>query len=696
MAMMAKMRSLAPAFIITVGALFVLFMVISDSNILENFGGRTMNVGVINGEEITYQEFITFLDRARENQRNQTGQDIPDEQMEQFREQVWDAIVTQKLTEQQLDKMGIFVSEQEILDVVLGPNPPEFLKQNFIDSLGLFNRQLYEAAIFDPSNREVLLQVEEIVKQQLLNDKLQSFLLASVTVTEGEIKRKFVDQNIKMNAEYVLIDVNMIPDTLVEVTDADLRKYYNENLDKYKITPQRKLKYVLFRNQPSQEDSLMIKRELENVAIRAKGDTLDFRIYVEDFSDELYSRDTLAPTQLSVDAATAIVNASVGDIIGPVKAPEGYVLYKFFGTVSKAEVHARASHILLQNSGDEAADLEAANKIYSQIIDGADFATLAKQISADPGSARIGGDLGWFGKGMMVKPFEDAVFSGPVNTVQRPVKTDYGYHIIKVTSRTNNEFIVEKIVNSVMPSAVTLDNIYTAADEFAYIAKKEDFQKEAELLNYQISETPLFNEDAASAPGIGGPKHIVSFAFKNRLNTVSDVIKVPTGYAVAMVSEVINAGVKPFDEVKEQLKPAVTREKKMVKAVGIAKDIKDKTNNTLARATEVYDKAIYVGETGSFTASGSVPTIGRDFAFIDNALKLEVKKISEPIRGNRGVFLIRVIERDELDKAAYETQRSMLRDNLMQEKRTRFLTQWLENLKKDANIVDNRHFFFGR
>ena len=234
MAMMAKMRSLAPAFIITVGALFVIFMVISDSNILENFGGRSMNVGVINGEEITYQDFISFLDRARENQRNQTGQDVPDDQMDQFRDQVWDAIVTQKLTEQQLAKMGLFVSEQEILDVVLGPNPPEFLKQNFIDSLGVFNRQLYEAAIFDPNNKEVLLQVEEIVKQQLLNDKLQSFLLASVTVSEGEIKRRFVDQNIKMNAEYVLIDVNMIPDTLVEVTDSDLRKYYNENLDKHK------------------------------------------------------------------------------------------------------------------------------------------------------------------------------------------------------------------------------------------------------------------------------------------------------------------------------------------------------------------------------------------------------------------------------------------------------------------------------
>ncbi|MDP3684945.1 MAG: SurA N-terminal domain-containing protein, partial [Ignavibacteria bacterium] len=99
--MMAKMRSLAPAFIISVGVLFVLFMVISDSNVLEALGARSNNVGSVNGKDISYQEFSNFLDRAVENQKAQTGQEIPEENMDQFRDQVWDAIVTQTLTEQQ-------------------------------------------------------------------------------------------------------------------------------------------------------------------------------------------------------------------------------------------------------------------------------------------------------------------------------------------------------------------------------------------------------------------------------------------------------------------------------------------------------------------------------------------------------------------------------------------------------------------
>jgi len=196
MAMMAKMRSLAPAFILTVGGLFVLFMVISDSNVLEALGGgRTNNIGSVNGEDITYQEFQTALDQQIENQKRQTGKDPEEAQIDQIREQVWDAVITQKIFAQLIKKYGITVSDQEVKDVILGENPPDFLKQNFIDSLGNFNKQLYEQAIFDPQNKAALIQAEELVRQSRLTQKLQSMILASVNVGEDEVKRKFIEQN---------------------------------------------------------------------------------------------------------------------------------------------------------------------------------------------------------------------------------------------------------------------------------------------------------------------------------------------------------------------------------------------------------------------------------------------------------------------------------------------------------------------
>jgi hypothetical protein len=246
MGMMARMRSLAPAFIITVGALFVLFMVISDSNVLEALGGGRSNViGKINGKEVTYQEFNDAVDRQRENQKAQTGKDIDEENLDQVREQVWDAMVTQALLEEQMEKFGITVSDSEITQTILSDNPPQFLKQNFIDSLGRFNRQLYEQAIFDPQNKAALVNAEDLVRQSKQGEKLQSMLLATLNVGEDEIQRSFINQNININVEYALISLEQFPDASFKVSEEELKGYYNKNSDSIKFRNERIKVYII-------------------------------------------------------------------------------------------------------------------------------------------------------------------------------------------------------------------------------------------------------------------------------------------------------------------------------------------------------------------------------------------------------------------------------------------------------------------
>jgi len=573
MGMMARMRSLAPVFILSVGAIFVLFMVISDSNVLEALGGRSNNVGSINGVDISYQEFVDAVDQQVQNMKTQTGNDVEETQMPQIREQVWDAIVSQKLIARQIEDFGISVSDDEIRDIILGENPPDFLKQNFIDSLGNFNRQLYESALYNPQNKEVLLQAEEYVRQQRLNEKLQSLLYASITVSDAEIKRKYVDQNINMNVAYTLVDLNLFPDSAINVTDADLKEYYNANLDMYEIVPQRKLKYILFSDSPSEADSLGSKKILENVASNYKSDTASFNYFVEIYSAQPYSRDTIIISALPETAVNEILKASPGSLIGPVVTPQGYVLYNYINSVSSTDVYARASHILINQFGSDSANYKEAMKVYNELIGGANFEKVALTMSKDPGSGAKGGDLGWFGKGAMVPEFDKAVFEGKIGEVQKPVKTTYGYHIIKVTGKTSNKFIVEKIVNPITASAATKEATYGKAYDFSYIADKNGFEKEAELMSYKILETSPFVEKSYSIPGLGTNKRIVEFAFNNGVGTVSEVFKVPTGYTVVMVSEIIEAGAKPFDEVKEVVKTQVVREKKYEKVKSIAEDL---------------------------------------------------------------------------------------------------------------------------
>ena len=695
MGMMAKMRGLAPAFIITVGALFVLFMVISDSNVLEALGGRTNNVGSVNGEDISYQEFVNAVDQQRENQKKQTGKEVDEQDMEQLRDQVWDALVTQKLLAEQIDKFGITVADEEIKEIILGENPPEFLKQNFIDSTGNFNRQVYEQALFDTRNKEALLQAEEFVRQNRLNEKLQSLILASINISEADIKNRFNEQNLKLKAQYVLVDLSLYPDSTIKFDDDDLRKYYNENLDKYKNQAQRKLQYVLFSNQPSADDSATIKRNLEIVADKFKKDTASFKSYVEIYSTVPYSKDTMALNAFTPEVTDLFSKTAPGNVIGPVATPEGYVIYKIAAIVPSNETLTKASHILINNMGSDEKNLEEANKVYAQLIAGTNFEKIAREKSGDPGSGSKGGDLGWFGKGAMVPEFEKAVFRGVVGVVQRPVKTNFGYHIIKVTAKSNSKYVIEKIVNPVQTSASTIDANYNSAQDFTYVAEKNGLEKEAKLMNYKVHETSPFVKETYSIPGIGVNKRLVDFAFENGLNKVSEVYKVTNGYVVCRISEVINEGAKPFEEVKSLIQPLVIREKKYVLAKDYAAKLKIQVGNDLFKAKTLNQKLI-VDTTGQFSPNGSIPNIGRDHAFIDAAVKIELNKVSNPVKGFRGQFLLKVTERSSFDSAAYSIQRNLLRDQLFQEKRSMYVNQWLEKLKKDADIEDKRYVFFGR
>ncbi len=695
MAMMAKMRSLAPAFIIIVGVLFVLFMVISDSNVLEALGGRTNNVGSINGQDITYPEFQAALDQQREARR-QSGQEVDDEQIDQFRNQVWDFVISQVLIEQQIKILGIIVSDEEITDIILGDNPPAFLKQNFIDSVGNFNRELYENALFDPQNEQALINAEESVRQFRLNEKLQSMILASINVTEGEVLRKFMDQNIYVNdAEYTSISLSIYPDSIIHVTDEDLRKYYEENIEKYKESPKRKLKFVLFGNQPSKKDSQLIFKDLEYVKSNFEGeDTTNFQYYVDIYSTQPYSADTLALSSFNSDAIELFKSAERGDIVGPVVATEGVVLYHFLGTVTSKDVMARASHILINQEDDDEKNLAEANRVYDQLIAGAEFEKLASEKSADPGSASRGGDLGWFGKGKMIKEFEEAVFSGKIGEIQKPVKTSFGYHIILVTDRSNKKYIVEKIVNPIKQSATTRDEKFTAAGDLSYLADKNGFEKELGLMNYNDQESGYFTEDSKSIPGIGVNERLVKWSFENGLNSVSDVYKVAQGYLVATISEVVDGRIKPFDEVKDQQKPNAIRVKKQEKARLLADELRSKLNNDLKKITEL-DSRFIVKNTGRFNSETSIPGVGKNYAFIQSAIYAEPNVILEPVKAGIGYFLIKVISKSPFDSTAYSMQSSTIRNNIVQQRKNTVVSQWLNALKEKSDIVDNRHLFYG-
>lgn len=694
MGMMARMRSLAPWFIIAVGGLFVLFMVLSDSKLSDVVTARNNNVGSVNGQDITYQEFSNLVEQYRNDQVQRTGNDIPESQMDLFRDQVWDNLVSQKLVEEKIQELGIIVTDQEIISTIQGPNPPQIITQYFIDSTGNFNREAYDQAILDPQNKEAMLQTEEIVRQQLVQQKLSSFLNASVIVSDADIKRKFVEQNVQMDAEYAFIDINKISDSLVNISADELNEYFESNQDEFKVEEKRKAKYVLFSNAPTIDDSSSIKKNLAAIVEKLQGDTSSFKTYVEIYSDKPYSIDTTTLSLLPSNVSQLITEAKEGDIIGPELSNEGYVVYKLNDVIRSNETLVRASHILVKSGTDATAAKSKIDELYKELINGADFETVAKENSED-GSASRGGDLGWFGRGQMVKEFENASFNGRIGKIQRPIKTQFGYHIVKVTGKSNKKYVVEKIVNEITASATTIDRAYDKANDFSYIADKNDFESEAELMGYEIKETAPFTEDARMVPGIGSSAALQRFVFDNDLNDISSVFKVAAGYVVVKISEIQEAGVRPIEEVTEIIKRKILNEKKLNKAYSLLEEAKSKVlqSGTMNDALTVFDKT-KVSAANNFKISGSIPGIGIDMTFAQAALDAELNKLTGPIKTNKGSYLLKVTRRTDIDSTLYSIQKNSLRDNLLNQKRSRIFADWIAELKENADIEDNRYLFY--
>jgi parvulin-like peptidyl-prolyl isomerase len=405
--------------------------------------------------------------------------------------------------------------------------------------------------------------------------------------------------------------------------------------------------------------------------------------------------DTLSVSGLTSAAIKGFKEAKKGSIVGPFPSLRGgYELYHLLNVIPSSDKSIRASHILISQMGDDASNLAEANRIYQELKNGADFAKTAQNYSKDPGSAKNGGDLGWFGKGMMVKEFEAACFSAKVGEIQKPVKTSFGYHIILVTDQSNSKYVVEKINNAIQESASTRDAKFTSANDFSYLAKKNGFEKEAELVGYNIQQSGNFTLKSVSIPGLGSNKRLIAFAFDNSLNSVSDVYKLPNGYVVAKISEVIPDGLEKFEEQQPKIKQLVVMEKQYEKARELAIEVMKKTGNDLNKVNQI-DPRIQVGTTGRFNSTTSIPIIGKDNAFIFTALSMKPGEISEPVRGLRGYFILQLTEKTPFDSTAYQAQAGMLRNNLIQEKKTSSLNAWLLEIKEQADIVDNRHLFFG-
>ena len=678
---------------------FIVYMVLDwgmDLAGRKGYQGNLETVGSVDGTDIEYKDFSEAVQRTLDAQKKQTGADADDETQRQIRSQVWNQMVDQILFEHEIKRLGIKVTDQEIVDWVQGPNPPAMLVNQFKDSTGTFRRDAYYAAMRDPQNRQAWIQVEAVLRQQRLQEKLQSLLFSTVRVTEPEIRERFVDKNEKMDAEFVLFDVNrLVPDSEVVVTDNDLKDYYNKHQEDYAVKAARKLEYVVFKQTPSAQDTAAVLGDMKHIKEQLKAG-MDFIDLAKTYSDNPVTEAYYKHGDMSRVKDDAVFAAKKGDVVGPLLDSDGYHLIKILDDREGKTEFVRASHILLNQvtGADSLKIIQKAKELAQEARNGADFAELARKNSQDLGSASAGGDLGWGTKGTWVKPFEEAVFKAKVGQIVGPIRTPFGWHIIKVTGRSRREVKIADIVEKIKASSQTLDDAYNSAQDFVSLAKDEGFEKSAELSHYQVLETPSFPK-GNYVPGVGMNDAVMSFAFSKSLGSISDPISISTGVAVFKITDVREDGVRPFDEAKTALRVAVLRLKKLEKIKAQVDEFYASlkpTSDLLTAAASLHN--VTAMRTGTFTPSDAVNGVGRDPKFIGEALVLKPNEISKPFDGLRGYYIIKLLTKTPLDSARYAAERNTIRDQILQEKKSRLVSDWLAALRNKADIVDNREKYY--
>ena len=659
-----------------------------------NPGRGDDTVGKVNGQKISYKDFSELLRRASESQKSQTGKDPDDETERQIRTQVWNTLVTQILIDGEIERLGIVVTDKEIIDLVHGPTPPEQLMNMFRDSTGRFNRSAYDRAIADPQNRTAWLQIEQQLRQQLLQQKLQSILFATVRVGEAELRQRFADQTITMEGEYVLFDPQrLVPDSMVIIAEAELEKYYGSHQDEFKVRPARKLKYVFFSNAPSRQDSADVYGEIQRLREQALSGS-DFLDLAKTYSEIPATEAFYKHGELSSRKESAVFASKKGEIVGPVLDDDGYHLLKVVDERKGTEEYVHASHILFQPTGsDTASVVKQAREVLREIRGGADFAEKARQFGSD-GTAPLGGELGWGSRKTWVKPFSDEAFRGRPGEILGPVRTQFGWHIIKVNARDHRELKLIDLNLQIRSSSQSADAMFQRAEDFVYLTKSEGFEKAAENSIFQVRETPEFSK-GGMIPGIGLNDAVTNFAFNGDVDAVSDPISVSGGMAVCKISFVREEGVRPLDEVKNVVRSAVLRAKKMERAKEKALEFSKGLSPSFDLLTAASGlRNVVAQRTGPFKATDSPIGVGRDLAFIGVATTLGTGEFSHPFEGARGVYIIKLTQKMPFDSTTFSVQRASLRDQIFQEKRNSFSNEWLSSLREKADIEDNRDRFY--
>ncbi len=704
MAVIQKLRNSGWVAVVIIVAL-VMFVVgdwISGKNSPQGDENRDV-IAEMNSEKVREKELLELANELYISEKeNDPEYEITEKNRGELFQKAWNQLLKNKLIYTQINKAGIEVTDEDYNEMMVGVHPDESIQGDpSFQTDGKFDPKKVESIFRQAKgNAQMKSRLADYVRRMKENEltvRYSTYLSKASYKTKAEKKYEYIASNQAATGKVVTLDINSIPEKEIKVTEDDLSAYLDEYKEKFKSTQEaRGFKYVVFDIIPSREDTMYAIKTAQSTAEGMKAGAPDTTT-----ATPLVSRADL-PKDAPLEISEVVWNSPLNSVVGPLYKEGKFYIWQKVKEKADTVAFVKASHILIPMSGqlpdgsnikDSIEAFQKAQEVYGQIKAGGNMAELAGKLSTDPGSARNGGDLGWSNPNKFVPEFANFCKTASAGQVGL-VKTQYGFHIIKMVAGPDNtkiSFVQNEV--EITPGQQTVRLVDEKCRNFKN-SIKSDFDKAVEKAGTLPRVSKDFTTDQKSIPGIDAAadsRTIMYWLFdkKRAVGDVSEVFAFSSKQVIVKIDNIKHIGYATLENVKSEIEPLVRERLKARKAADkLAKGLETaKTAEALASSV----KGLVTSLDGVRFGQNFIPQLGQELPVLGAIFGSKEKSTTIAFAGKNVAAVLFVDKRADVAVPASVLTTQDQMDFMNQ-------PQYLANrisevLTKSANIQDYRYKF---
>ena len=703
MAILGKIRQRSIFLILVIGMALFAFVISGVFDGSSSNSGPTDPVALINEDEIELDFFRQMVEQTQRTYNYSTLQSV---------NLVWNQALRNTIFDQQFETLGIDAGKDQLEQIISSDenviNNSNFQNDTGFFDFGIFSDYISQLKTQNPTAYENWkLQEKSIIgvaKQRIYLD----LIMASSGMTQAEAKADYHLENDNVNIQYVQIPYNFVPDSLVKVTEGEIKNYIKNHKSEYKREETRNIQFVTFDEIPTDDDLSAIRIRLDGLkseriaynnvskltdTIEGLKQTKEVSDFVDEYSEISFDSVYKPKGKFNNKYADILFGLKKGEVFGPYRDGNKFKISRLLDLKKNASL--RASHILIAYKGStrasgtvtrnkEEAEKEAGRIYRLARMASADFEALALKHSDGPSKNR-GGDLGFFQEGEMASEFFDFVNNNRVGRVGL-VETEFGFHVIKVMDKDDLALIAD-IVAEAVPSDKTSNEVFRKATQFEIDCNNTNFIELAEKNNYEVRPVKQIGVLEENLPGLPNQRSIVRWSFEDDTK-VGDIRRFNLdgrGYAVVQLTAKVRKGLASVSEVGDKIRKIISKEKK---AIIIKEQFSAKTS--LEALSEGEDLKIEIASALN-QKNPTLPSAGNEPTIVGTAFALEEGETSNLIIGDKGIYKIllnkKIIVDDLEDYSEYSKQ-------IQKKNSLNLMESVFAALESVADIEDNRALYY--